>query len=147
MHALPEFLKKQEYKHIGDTHDCAFQLGYNTPNSFFEHLGAIPHLGAQFGQHMGAYHQGRPSWMDKGFYPVEERLVEGAQGGDSVLIVDVGGSRGHDLQEFRKKWPEAAGKFVLQDHAHVIAEAKGLDKAIEPMVHDFFTEQPVKGAF
>lgn len=102
---------------------------------------------SQFNNHMSAYHQGRPSWMDVGFYPVPT-LIEGADHGeDDVLLVDVGGSVGHDLSEFRRKWPDAPGKLVLQDLPAVIEQAKTTDlhPSIVPMAHDFFQEQPIKG--
>jgi hypothetical protein len=84
--------------------------------------------------------------MDQGFYPVMERLVEGAGIEDQdVLLVDMGGSIGHDLSEFRRKWPDAPGRLVLQDLPQVIQGAKGLHSSIELMAHDFFREQPIKG--
>jgi hypothetical protein len=88
--------------------------------------------------------------MDHGFYPVEENLVKGAKmTEDSTFLVDIGGGKGHDLQELRRKHPNLPGKLVLQDVKGVIEEASasGLEKKIVPMEHDFFTEQPIKGAF
>lgn len=85
--------------------------------------------------------------MDVGFYPVPT-LTEGLNIGDNdVLLVDVGGSIGHDLSEFRRKWPDVPGRLILQDLLEPIEKAKtiNLSPGIEPMVHDFFTEQPVKG--
>jgi len=74
-------------------------------------------------------------------------LIKGAKTGeDEVLLVDVGGSLGHDISEFRKKHPSAPGRLVLQDLPAVIAQGKDLDSKIEPKAHDFFTEQPIKGA-
>lgn len=85
--------------------------------------------------------------MDPGFYPVPT-LTEGLNIGDNdVLLVDIGGSIGHDLLEFRRKWPDVRGRLVLQDRPEIIEKAKtmNLGPRIEPTVHDFFTEQPVKG--
>uniref|UniRef100_A0A093VD22 Demethylsterigmatocystin 6-O-methyltransferase n=1 Tax=Talaromyces marneffei PM1 TaxID=1077442 RepID=A0A093VD22_TALMA len=83
-------------------------------------------------------------WMDHGFYPVQERLAAGLDI-SAPLLVDVGGSTGHDLQEFRRKHPEVQGKFVLQDLPEVIEKAKLLvSTEIEAMEHDFFKEQPIK---
>jgi hypothetical protein len=40
--------------------------------------------------------------MDSGFYPVERNLIEGiSHSKDAVLLVDIGGGHGRDLQEFR----------------------------------------------
>lgn len=84
--------------------------------------------------------------MDDGFFPVEQRLIKGAKSSEGdVLLVDQGGSLGHDISEFHKKHPLAPGRLVLQDLPSVIAQAKDLDSKIEATGHDFFTEQPVKG--
>lgn len=67
----------------------------------FEYLHAHPPMGKQFDHHMGGYRQGRPSWMDSNFYPVEERLIKDMDtNDDAVLLVDIGGGLGHDLTEF-----------------------------------------------
>lgn len=95
---------------------------------------------------MGGYRQGRPSWMDDGFYPVKERLLDGADtASDAALIVDIGGSIGHDLDEFRRKYPDAKGRLILQDLPLVISQIVKLDERIERMPYDFYDEQPVKG--
>lgn len=103
---------------------------------------------SQFQNHMAGYRTGRASWMDYDFYPVEKSLVQGTKAeNDAVFLVDMGGGRGHDLQELQKKHPKLPGKLVLQDQIAVIEQAKaaGLDSKIIPMEHDFFTPQPVIG--
>lgn len=66
---------------------------------------------------------------------------------DSVLLVDIGGSIGHDLISFRQRYKEARGRLILQELPHVIKSAPSLDNhGIEKMSYDFFTPQPVKGA-
>ena len=88
--------------------------------------------------------------MDKDFFPVQKNLVEGAKTEDnSVFLVDLGGGKGHDLQELYQKHPNIPGKLVLQELKDVIDEAvtTGLDSKIVPMPHDFFTSQPVIGKF
>ncbi|KAL4887927.1 S-adenosyl-L-methionine-dependent methyltransferase [Aspergillus ambiguus] len=145
--AIPEFLKKNNYCNPTDPSNSAFHLGHNTEKHIFQCAQEDATFAKQFGNHMAVYRQGRPSWMDQGFYPVTERLVEGADvKAQDVLLVDMGGSIGHDISEFRRKWPNAPGRLVLQDLPEVIQGAKGLHSSIEPMAHDFFTEQPIKGA-
>lgn len=101
---------------------------------------------------MGAYRLGRPAWFHPTIYPVQQRLLEGYEHakGDA-LLVDVGGNVGHDLLEFRRAYDQqhVKGRLILQDLPAVIesAPAEELRQAgIETMVHDFFTEQPIKGA-
>lgn len=95
---------------------------------------------------MAGRNQGRVSWMDPGFYPVEEALAAGFDMRYSpTLLVDVGGGNGHDLEEFREKHPKVQGGLVLQDLPEVINDITALDASIQRMPHDFTTLQPVKG--
>jgi hypothetical protein len=148
-HALPKWLEQNHYRSPTEGRNSPFSLGFKTDLHFFEFLGANPEypaLAAQFNNLMSAYHQGRPSWMDVGFYPVQDKLIQGARRGeDEVFIVDVGGNKGHDLEEFTSKWPDYPGRLILQDLPHVLDNITTLHRSIEPMTHDFFTEQPVKG--
>ena len=66
-----------------------------------------------------------------------------------VLVVDVGGGAGHQCVALLTAFPEPMGMMVVQDMSVMIDlvnkdEAKAMD--LEPMAHDFFTPQPVKGA-
>lgn len=69
---------------------------------------------------------------------------------EDVLMVDVGGSSGHDLVSFRSNHPDIPGRFVLQDLPEAIEAAKAAGelqaKNIEAMEHDFFTPEPIAGA-
>lgn len=85
-------------------------------------------------------------WMDSKFFPFNDRLVEGADSSDdSVFMVDVGGGKGHDMEEVLLRYPGLPGVIVLQDQKDVINEATGLNPRIRTMAHDFFSAQPVKG--
>ncbi|GLA63131.1 hypothetical protein AtubIFM54640_004270 [Aspergillus tubingensis] len=146
--ALPAQLKKTNYRNPSDGKDCAFQRGFRTPLHFFDFLTENPIHAVQFNNHMSVYHQGRPSWMDVGFYPVLSLVSEANISDHDAMLVDMGGSLGHDLSEFRRKWPQVSGRLILQDLPKVVEQARSmnLDPAIELMTHDFFTEQPIKGA-
>lgn len=77
-----------------------------------------------------------------------ERLIEGFDPHNSdVLLVDVGGGRGHDTLSFATRHAPHPGKVVLQDREPVIAEVQDKDKLpFECVAHDFFTPQPIRGA-
>lgn len=144
--ALPDFLKKTNYQNPTSPTDTAFQMGYETDMGFFGYVQQEPLTAKQFNNHMSVYAQGRVRWMDPGFYPVQEQLIDGVTiGGDDVLLVDVGGSFGHDISDFRRKWPGVPGRLVLQDLPEVVVSVKDLHPSIDVTGHDFFTEQPVKG--
>lgn len=121
-------------------------MGYKTDMGFFGHVQQEPVTAKRFNNHMGVYAQGRPRWMDPGFYPVQEQLIDGAGIGETdVLMVDVGGSFGHDLADFRRKWSHVPGRLVLQDLPEVVTSVKDMHYSVDVMGYDFFTEQPVKG--
>ena len=143
---MPSFLANTGYSDPTDPTNGPFQFGHDTTLRSFMWRKERPRIQTAFNNHMAGYHQGRPSWMDRGFYPIEERILPGIKADPSaVAIVDVGGSLGHDLRELKKKWPSIPGRFVLQDLPQVIEQVKDLT-SIEATVHDFNTAQPVKGA-
>ena len=140
---LPVYLRSTKY--ANPTDDGVFKYCQNTDLSPFEWFAADPRRLTAFHNHMAGYSIGRPHWMDEGFYPVTERLRGVAE--NEVLIVDVGGATGHDLAEFQRKHPTMSGRLILQDQAGTISSIqKGDRPGIDCTAHDFFTEQPVKGA-
>ena len=150
-----EFLKGIGWESPSDVRDTVFQAYNNCKGqTFFEWgmaNGGDPPMTALFGMMLSAWGKGRPQWMDVGYYPVQERLLESARsGGNQVFMVDVGGNNGHDLIHFKEKWNDLPGRLLLQDVEHVVervkADAKIEREGIEVQVHDFFTPQPVKGA-
>lgn len=87
---------------------------------------------------------GRKAWYDN--FPPENLAAKGANTDvASVLMVDVGGGRGHELKDFRKRYPGMAGRLVLEDLPETINDIARLDESIERIEYDFFTPQPVKG--
>ncbi|KAL2017577.1 hypothetical protein VTK56DRAFT_1950 [Thermocarpiscus australiensis] len=127
--------------------DGNLQYAHDTRLNMFEWLHATGR-GMEFNNHMGGYSHGRPKWTDPGFYPVQERLIDGfgASAADAALLVDIGGNLGHDLEGFLRRFPTAPGRLVLQGLGHVIGAIQSLDERIERVVYDFHTPQPVRGA-
>lgn len=123
-----------------------FQAAHKTQLPFFAWLDKNPPYLQTFNNYMAAYRAGKPSWVDPGFYPVAE-LAEGFDPStNEVLLVDVGGGMGHDLQELKQKHPSLPGKLVLQDRPEVITSIEGSQGVFEAASHDFFTPQPVANA-
>lgn len=149
---LPSYLKATNYAQPTSLIDGPFQAAHKTNLPFFAWLDANPPYQQIFNSYMSAYRAGKVSWLDPGFYPIQEQLTDkfDAQLSD-VLLVDVGGSLGHDLHELRQKYPALPGKLFLQDRAEVISEVEKAattsdTKDFQAMAHDFFTPQPVQGA-
>ena len=123
----------------------AVQHAFNSDKHFFQLLVETGTL-ETFQTCMSYYREGRAEFLD--IYPAEDRLICGfdpSQGSDGVLLVDVGGGHGHDVQKFVAKFPDTQGRKVLQDQAEVISQVPKSD-TMEVTVHDFFTPQPVKGS-
>lgn len=94
---------------------------------------------------MSFYREGRPEFLD--IFPADDQLIRGYDSSvdsDGVLLVDIGGGHGHDIQKFVEKFPNKAGRLILQDQSEVISQVPKSDN-MEAMVYDFFTAQPVKG--
>lgn len=87
---------------------------------------------------------GRIRWYN--IYSLDERLVKGLDyKSDAVLLVDVGGGKGHDAQALRAEFPSLRGRLIVQDQPHVI-DPEGCEKmGIEAMPYSFFEKQPVIG--
>ncbi|CAN9409573.1 unnamed protein product [Alternaria alternata] len=145
---FPDFFKTTDYKSPTSPTDGPFQMAYGTQLPFFPWLEATPPHLDEFGNFMSAYRAGKASWFDPGFYPVADRLIEGFNpANNEVLLVDVGGGRGHDVQQFVAQYKAQPGKAVLQDLEPVIASIQDKDKLpFDSTVHDFFTPQPIKAA-
>ena len=93
---------------------------------------------------------GRLHWTD--WFPFDVVCFEGydAAKGSEYMWVDVGGGKGHHVQELLDNYPEVMGKFAVQDLPFVIDDiAKShidLSPRIEPIAHSFLEPQPIKGA-
>ncbi|KAL8832104.1 MAG: hypothetical protein Q9191_000461 [Dirinaria sp. TL-2023a] len=143
---MPSYFAKNNWRNPADTNDGPFQHAHG-PGHGFEWLSERPDTMAAFHAYVYGQREERPSWMDEGVYPVQERLVDGLNlSGDSSALVDIGGGMGLCLEEFVAKVPQWKGRLVLQEQEAVAKQVRGLNSRIEVMAHDFFKYQPVRGA-
>lgn len=143
MQPLPRYLATTGYKNPKDPQHLPFNLAFG-PELFFEWLPKHPEVLGSFQQWMTAQREGHTPWLD--FYPFRQQVVEGFKHEDpgAVLLVDMGGGMGHEIEEIRRKFPSLPGRLVLQDLPSTIEKVESSD-VMEAMVHDFFTPQPIKG--
>jgi len=70
--------------------------------------------------------------------------------GDRPILVDLGGSMGHEIGAMLKEYPNLpANKFILQDlegPIQLASQGNWLPTDVKKMVADFWQEQPIKGA-
>ncbi|GAB1312628.1 hypothetical protein MFIFM68171_02838 [Madurella fahalii] len=138
----PKYLREAGHRCPTDPSDGFMQYAFQTKLRTFQLFSSMPQVFKDFNMFMGNTMGARSYWVD--WFPAQDRLLDGATK-DSALLVDVGAGKGHDLIAFHSKYPNR-GRLVLQDLASVTDSILELDPAIELMVYDFFTEQPVKGA-
>ncbi|ROW04362.1 hypothetical protein VSDG_00914 [Cytospora chrysosperma] len=149
--SFPEYYKLRDYKDTVTPIDGPYQFAHcrEKPLHFFPWLEANPPNLSRFAAFMSAYRAGHTNWWDRGFYPVQERLVDGFDPKVSdVLLIDMGGGRGHDLDLFvAAHGTDIPGKIILQDQESVISSISDQsEKHYEAQSHDFFTTQPIKAA-
>ncbi|KPI40484.1 Demethylsterigmatocystin 6-O-methyltransferase [Cyphellophora attinorum] len=122
--------------------------------SLWELFRAQPEVLRDFSDYLGGRREDMVGyWFD--IWPTKEKIGRGMnamapENDGQVLVVDVGGNVGYDLQAFRKRFPEfvGRGRLNLQDLRENIEKAEILleGTGIEAMEYDFFNAQPIKGA-
>lgn len=117
------------------------QKALRTDKHFFEILVENNFLD-DFQTFMSNYRLDRAEFLD--VYPAETQLLPGGPKSDiEVLMVDVGGGDGHEIELFIKTFPEKKGRMILQDQPNIVGEVKS--ETFEVMGYDFFKPQPIKG--
>lgn len=147
--AFPDFLRETNYANPTDKDKSAWKYAYQTDQHFFEYVnspGRERKLEA-FRHHMQFKTVGLKWYEVPGI--MEAAFGDAKVGKHDALLIDVGGSGGHDLIGFHKAHPSMPGRLILEDLPTTI---QSLDSAalaqqgIEPIGHDFFTPQPIHGA-
>ncbi|KAJ5632705.1 hydroxyindole O-methyltransferase [Penicillium lividum] len=136
---LPDFLAKTGYRSPQGTTDGPFQHSIGTKLTFFEFLHNDPRKMHNFNTYMTGNRNLRKHWTT--WYPVRQQFLTewSSAGGTEILLVDMGGGRGHDLQCFVNAFPESHGHLVLQDLPGTIASLPPLEQCgITAMSHDLF---------
>lgn len=123
-----------------------WNIGQNTDLHPFAWTGQNPWAMDLFLPYMNIQREGRPAFFD--VLDFEKKFSQGATS-STPLFIDVGGSMGAQCVEFRKRYPNLAGRVILQDLPVVIeqVQAKPLpgSESVEVQPHDFFTPEPIKG--
>lgn len=122
-----------------EPNQTAFNLAQGTDLPFFEELGKKAESSGAFADRMSFFMSSPGMSLD---YAIEGYTWAAHKGG---TIVDVGGSHGVVALKLSEKFPGM--QITVQDRPEVVARApKSLTGQVEFQAHDFFTEQPIKGA-
>lgn len=138
----PKYFSEAGYRCPTDPRDGLMQYVFQTKLTIFEYTNSITRVMKDFKTFMGNTMGARKYWTD--WFPVQERLLDGANE-SSPLLVDVGGGKGHDVLDFQSKYPQKGQRLVLQDLSSISSGLGDLVPSIEYMTDDFFTTQPVQG--
>lgn len=139
---LPGFTALHRALTEGDGGSNAFKLGQNSSEDFYTWMDTHPVQQRAFHNFMKEQFASLPTWLDVVSFATE--FAQDSQP-DDVVFVDVGGGNGSQCAALKRSLPELRGRVVLQDHSYVLEKALEVG-GMEKMPHDFFTEQPVKGA-
>lgn len=112
--------------------------------SFFSYVGSDPLRTKELHDAMECHSKWNlTAWPE--LFPTDALLKDAKP--DRPLVVDIGGSKGYDLEKFRLKHPEVPhGSLVLQDLPAVLPDAESPHESIAKHPYDFFTPQPLRGA-
>ena len=137
------YWKQNGFRNPEDADNCPFTFAHGKRDmSFFDILESMPEEMEVFKEYIATVSvlgvQQLVQLFDFG------KLLPNKEG---VVLVDVGGGKGHVINEIRNVYPEMKG-FVLQDLKVVLDGSVLVDEEVELIPYDFFKSvQPVKGTF
>lgn len=141
--AMPDFLKETGYKDIEDPTNCPFNKGHSSDKTAFDWYPQQTWLFPKFNHFMTVQRDGMPTWLDA--FPYLQVATTNL-GSNQPVFVDIGGGFGHQSAAFRDALPSVVtNRIVVQDQAVVVAQATP-KHGVEHTVHNFWEEQPVRGA-
>ncbi|PYH29859.1 O-methyltransferase [Aspergillus neoniger CBS 115656] len=145
VHSL-DYFEARGYQNPEDAYDTTFQLAFGTKEHYFEWLQHNPEELHAFNTVMEIGNRSLEGvqWYD--YYPWQERLAT-TGGTDRVLLVDIGGGKGHDISGFKRKFPDIKNQLIVQDLPGVIGDIdEPLIEGVTAVGYDMFHSQPIKGA-
>ena len=120
-----------------------FEYAHGT-KSIFELLEKHPEQKKAFDDYMKSRRLiNAPQWFD--IYPAATKLANARKDVDAILLVDIAGGPGQEVERFKQRNPAIPGRCFLQDLPLTLQRIDKLHEGIEAMAYDFFTPQPLKG--
>lgn len=146
--ALPSFLAENKYQDPTDAAHTAFQKAFPTDLPAFMWLPTQPDRFGPLQQMMTVQGASGVPWF--AVFPFEQELASfdlASQG--QYAFVDVGGGFGHQAAALLGTYPHLKHRLALQDLPQTLGHLPpgvAIPEGIEKVPHDFFQEQPIKGA-
>ena len=150
MPKLPDYLASFNYRNPNDRHNSFFGFAHKTDLNMYEWLQAHPEQMKIFNDFQTANAELNEESVQRILASLLDNPGTNAdqseQDYNKVLFVDIGGGRGEALRKFRRNHPELRGRVIIEDLPKVI-EGQEVEEGVEAIAHDFFTPQPVTGAW
>ncbi|KAI1756266.1 S-adenosyl-L-methionine-dependent methyltransferase [Xylaria castorea] len=147
INTMPQFLRENKYANMTSPALIPWYQSHDTTEPIFNWINERPEVLKSFMGWMAGQRDGLPTFLSVVDFDAE--FTKGAEASTPVLV-DVGGSMGHQCIAVRRKYPELVGRVVLQDLPETVEKVKANPlpgfQGIEVMAHDFFTPQPLPGA-
>lgn len=89
----PKYLSEAGNRCPTDSHDGLMQYAFQAKLNTFDFFATRPKVFQDYDMFMGNTMGAQNYWVD--WFPVEDRVVDGATA-DRALLVDVGGGKGHE---------------------------------------------------
>ncbi|KAK3945224.1 S-adenosyl-L-methionine-dependent methyltransferase [Diplogelasinospora grovesii] len=143
LQATPKFLADTKYQNPADMNNGPFQRGHNTTLPGFAYAAQHRELMDNFNLWMSETHDSQSTWLD--VYNFAGHVKDTTP--ETLIFVDVGGGIGQQCALLKRTHPNIPGRVVLQDQNVVLEHALVSEKeGVETMAHNFWEEQPLKGA-
>lgn len=129
-----------------EPHESGFNVAFDSSDPIYMEINKDPHRVKRFGDAMSFFHS-RPGLEVSHLLDNYDWKSIASEADSSAVFVDVGGSHGSVSIELAQRFSSI--ECIIQDRAEVVAEANvpsHLSERVRFMAHDFFTEQPIKGA-
>lgn len=142
-----EFFRKNGWVNPVQDRNCPYTFVHQTEGkNMWEYMVQFPDRFDVFNNAMQA--QSTAASFSVALYPFREVLSQLETTIETPLVVDIGGGKGHTINQIRDlTGPDVKGRYILQDR-QVVLDTIGRNEipGIERKEYDFFTPQPIKGA-
>ncbi|KAI9739699.1 MAG: hypothetical protein M1834_006418 [Cirrosporium novae-zelandiae] len=141
-----EFFKKNGWINPVDDRNCPYTFFHRTEGkNMWEYMVQFPDRFNAFNYAMQAQSAAH-SWAIA-LFPYQEIFGKLNTTPETPLVVDIGGGKGQSLVQMQALMPNIKGRYILQERAACLADITDELPGIERMEYDFFTPQPIKGAY
>lgn len=141
-----EFFRKNGWVNPVQDRNCPYTFVHQTEGkNMWEYMVQFPDRFDVFNNAMQA--QSTAASFSVALYPFREVLSQLETTIETPLVVDIGGGKGHTINQIRDlTGPDVKGRYILQDR-QVVLDTIGRNEipGIERKEYDFFTPQPIKG--